>query len=131
RGGRPRDRVAARALGHAAAHDADGFLAGELTRRELLSYPPYGNLIRIVCSAPEPGPEALAAKALREQIDAPGATVLGPAPLFRLKGRERSQIVVKGRDRAEAIAAVRIAVESVAGERAFAGASYAVDVDPQ
>src|ERR671936_2053497 len=51
----------ARALRHAAAHDSEGFLAGELERRRALSYPPFGNLIRIVCTSPEPGPDSTAA----------------------------------------------------------------------
>ena len=41
----------ARALRHAAAHDSSGFLAGELPRREAFAYPPYGHLIRVVCSS--------------------------------------------------------------------------------
>ena len=42
--------------------------------------------------------------------------MLGPAPLFRLKGRERAQLVVKASDRARAaVRAVREAVEAVAG----------------
>ena len=121
----------ARALAHAARHDVDGFMEGELARREALGYPPFGHLIRIGCSSAQAGPEAAAAEAIRERIDVPGATVLGPAPLFRLKGRERSQLVVKGRERAGAIAGVRRAVESVTGDRAHRGVSYAVDVDPQ
>ena len=51
----------ARALRHAACHDADGFLAGELERRRALAYPPFGHLIRVVCSALEAGPETAAA----------------------------------------------------------------------
>jgi primosomal protein N' (replication factor Y) len=119
------------ALRHAAEHDADGFLADELGRREALSYPPYGSLIRVVCSAEDADASERAAAAVLNGVDAAGVPVLGPAPLFRLKGRERSQLVVKARDRAAAIAAVRAAVELVAGDRAHAGVSYAVDVDPQ
>jgi primosomal protein N' (replication factor Y) len=121
----------ARALRHAAAHDADGFLAGELERRRVLSYPPFGHLIRIVCLSPEPGPEVAAAAALRDLIDVPGATMLGPAPLFRLQGRERSQLVVKASDRAAAVRAVRRAVETVASAREHKGVALSVDVDPQ
>jgi primosomal protein N' (replication factor Y) len=123
----------ARALRYAAAHDAEGFLTGELQRRELLRYPPFGHLIRVVCSAPELGPEARAAAAVAERLDLPGATILGPAPLFRLKGRERSQLLVKARegDRAAAVRAVRHAVEAVSSDRAHRDASYSVDVDPQ
>ena len=121
----------ARALRQAAAHDAQGFLAGELARRKLLSYPPFGHLIRVVCSALEPGPDERAAEVVRERIAATGVSVLGPAPLFRRQGRHRSQLVVKSRDRGPAIASVRAAVEAAAADRSLRGASFAVDVDPQ
>jgi primosomal protein N' (replication factor Y) len=123
----------ARALRHAAGHDAEGFLAGELQRRELLRYPPYASLIRVVCSAREPGPEAGAAAAIASRVDLPGVSVLGPAPLFRLKGRERAQLIVKAPvdERAAAVRAVRRAVEAVSADKAHRGASYSVDVDPQ
>src|SRR6202012_3527220 len=49
-----------RSLRDAAAHDSDGFLAGELERRRALSYPPYSHLVRVVCSAVE-GEQALRA----------------------------------------------------------------------
>jgi primosomal protein N' (replication factor Y) len=122
---------AARALRHAAGHDAEGFLAGELERRRALSYPPFGHVIRIVCLSPEAGPEARAAAALREMIDLPDAMVLGPAPLFRLQGRERSQLVVKAKDRAAAVRAVRTGVERLASAREHKGVALSVDVDPQ
>ena len=94
---RPRSR-------HAARHDTEGFLAGELARREALRYPPFSTLIRIVCSSAEPGAAAAAAGAVRER---PEIAALGPAPLFRLRGRERSQVVVKAAESGEqAIAAV-------------------------
>jgi primosomal protein N' (replication factor Y) len=129
--------VDARALRFAARHDAEGFLAGELARRELLGYPPYAQLVRVVCQSPEPGPEAVAAAELRERIAAaaPEARLLGPAPLFRLKGRDRAQLLVKappdGVPRATAVRAVRHAVEAVAGDRRHRGVSFSVDVDPQ
>jgi primosomal protein N' (replication factor Y) len=122
---------AARALRHAAEHDAEGFLAGELARREALSYPPYGHLIRVVCSAAAPGPETAAAEALRGRVAAAGVPVLGPAPLFRRQGRHRAQLVVRAAERGAAIEAVREAVEAVAGDRGHADASFSVDVDPQ
>src|SRR5213076_2168845 len=121
----------ARALRHAAAHDSEGFLAGELERRRLLRYPPFGHLIRLVCACEEQGPEADAAEAVRAAIDLDDAAVLGPAPLFRLKGRERSQLVVKGVDRAASVAAVRAAVEGVVAEHGRRGVNFSVDVDPQ
>ena len=121
----------ARALRHAAAHDSEGFLAGELPRREAFAYPPYGHLIRVVCSATEAGPEQAAAEAIRTRVADAGVPVLGPAPLFRRQGRLRSQLVVRSRERLPAIAAVREAVEAVAADRAHARVAFAVDVDPQ
>jgi primosomal protein N' (replication factor Y) len=121
----------ARALRHAALHDADGFLAGELPRREAFAYPPYGHLIRVVCSATEAGPEQAAAEAVGALVAAAGVPVLGPAPLFRRQARLRAQLVVRAAEREPAIAAVRDAVEAVSADRAHAAVAFAVDVDPQ
>ena len=121
---------AARALGYAARHDSHGFLEGELARRKLLAYPPYGHLIRVVCSSAESGPETAAADALRRRIERASVPVMGPAPLFRRQGRHRAQLVVRAHERAAAIAAVREAVEAVADERRHGQVSFAVDVDP-
>jgi primosomal protein N' (replication factor Y) len=121
----------ARALCHAAGHDASGFLADELPRREAFAYPPYGHLIRVVCSSTGSGPEHEAATAVRELIESAGVPVLGPAPLFRRQARHRAQLVVRSRERASAIVAVRAAVEAVAADRRHGAAAFAVDVDPQ
>ena len=123
---------AAASIMAAARHDADGFLDGELARRAALRYPPFSHLIRIVCSAPDPHAVLDAATAVRAALgDIRGATVLGPAPLFRLRGRERAQLVVKGAHRAVAVRAAGAAVSAVAGERARRGVAFSVDVDPQ
>jgi primosomal protein N' (replication factor Y) (superfamily II helicase) len=112
----------------AARHDADTFTAEELRRREALAYPPFATLIRIVASSDRPGAALAAATAIHAGLG-PGA--LGPAPLFRLRGRERSQVVVKALERREGIAEVRAAIGAVAADRAHRGASLSVDVDPQ
>jgi primosomal protein N' (replication factor Y) len=123
------------AIGLAARHDADGFLAAELARREALRYPPFADLIRVVCSSDaEAAPIAAfeAASAVRARLGSlPPGSVLGPAPLFRLRGRERSQMVVKSSDRAEAVRRVGEAVAAVAADRSHRDASFSVDVDPQ
>jgi primosomal protein N' (replication factor Y) len=116
------------AIRFAARHDSDGFLAGELARREALRYPPFSTLIRVVCAGEEPGAALAAAGAVREGL---GPDALGPAPLFRLRGRERAQVVVKAADRARAVQAVGAAVDAVARDRAHRGVSLSVDVDPQ
>ncbi|MGP0102224.1 MAG: primosomal protein N' [Solirubrobacteraceae bacterium] len=137
----------ARSIVHAAAHDSDGFIAGELERRRALCYPPFSHLIRIVCSAEVSEKARAAAVAVRESLTEQftGATtsagqgspvgeepaVLGPATLFRLRGRERSVVMVKAPERRPAVRAVGEAVQEVAGTRAHAGVNFSVDVDPQ
>ena len=116
----------------AARHDARGFVVGELERRRALDYPPFADLIRIVCSAAAAGaPRAAAGEIADAVTGAPGATVLGPAPLFRLRNRHRSQVVVKAHDRAAAVARVRDAVDRAANRREHRDVAFSVDVDPQ
>jgi primosomal protein N' (replication factor Y) len=121
----------ARAIALAARHDADAFLGEELERRAALRYPPFSTLIRIVCSSIAPAPAHEAATAVRAALAGARIPALGPAPLFRLRGRERSQVVVKAADRAAAVAGVRAAVDRLAGDRAHREAAFSVDVDPQ
>jgi primosomal protein N' (replication factor Y) len=137
----------ARAIVHAAAHDSDGFIAGELERRRALSYPPFSHLIRVVCSAEVAEKARAAAVAVRQSfteqfsdaaisagsgsLAGAGPAVLGPATLFRLRGRERSVVMVKAHERRPAVQAVGEAVQLVAGTRAHAGVNFSVDVDPQ
>jgi primosomal protein N' (replication factor Y) len=122
----------ARSIALAARHDADAFVASELEWRRVLRYPPFSTLVRIVCSSEPGGAAQAAAAAVRARLDGGAAgAALGPAPLFRLRGRERSQVVVKASDRGAAVAAIDAAVQAVAGERAARGVSFSVDVDPQ
>jgi primosomal protein N' (replication factor Y) len=121
----------ARSITFASHHDSDGFLSDELGRRRALGYPPFSSLIRVLCSAAHDGDARAAATALRRRIAAPGAVVLGPAPLFRLRGRARSQLVIKAGDRAAAIQAVGAAIDELSTRAAKRGVSLSVDVDPQ
>jgi primosomal protein N' (replication factor Y) len=121
----------ARSIQLAARHDTDTFLAGELQRRQALRYPPFASLIRIVCSAVEATDALELSAELSRRIAAPGASVLGPAPLFALRGRARSQLVIKASDRAAAIGSVGAAVDGVARAASRRGVSVSVDVDPQ
>ncbi len=124
----------ARAIVRAAAHDSDAFLAGELERRRALGYPPYSSLVRIVCASERGQAARAAALRLREQLaGAAKASVLGPAPLFRLRGRERQVLVLKiapdARERV--VRGVGEAVARVATEREYRSVAVSVDVDPQ
>jgi primosomal protein N' (replication factor Y) len=127
---------AARPIVLAARHDSDTFVRGELRRRKALGYPPFTTLIRIVCAAVERDAAHDAATVLRERIVATQEqsrqlAVLGPAPLFMLRGKSRYQMVVKSPDRAAAVAAVRAAVDAISGLRAHREVALSVDVDPQ
>ncbi len=122
------------AIVHAANHDAAGFVAGELERRRELGYPPFAHVIRIELGAVD-GPRLQAsAQSLREALDRAlpeGARALGPAPRFRLRGRERRQILIKARDRAAAVAVVRETVHAEARAKRLREIRVSVDVDAQ
>jgi primosomal protein N' (replication factor Y) len=125
----------ARSLLCAAAHDSDGFLAGELLRRRALSYPPFSHLVRVICSAVEGERALAAAQALARALALARASgqiaLLGPASLFRLRGRERQALVIKSAERAVAVRAIDAAVRVAAADRRHSGVSFSVDVDPQ
>ena len=129
---------AARPIALAARHDSETFVRGELRRRKALGYPPFATLIRVICAAIEADDAYNAAAVLRDRISATAAeyepgqiAVLGPAPLFLLRGKSRFQLVVKAADRTAAVAAVRDAVDAVSGDRAHREVALSVDVDPQ
>lgn len=118
----------ARAIRYAARHDVAGFLAEEIERRRELGYPPFRHLVRIVAS----GAEADAPTRLLTELKAGlGEDLLGPAPLLRLRGRHRAQLVAKTEQprRIAARAATLLAEASVAMRKA--GVTAVVDVDPQ
>jgi primosomal protein N' (replication factor Y) len=118
-----------RAVEHAARHDVAGFLAGELERRRALGYPPFRHLVRILVSGPEAADPTRSLEELKAGL--PEFELLGPAPLLRLRGRHRAQLVGKT-DRPRALAsraAALLAAAAPAMRRA--GLAAVVDVDPQ
>jgi len=122
------------AIRHAAAHDAEGFLAEELERRRALGYPPFSHLVRLELTASEPGRVEAAGQLARDGIaDAlpEEVSLLGPAPRFRVRGRHRCHLLLKAPDREPAVAAVRAVVDDLAGSRDLRGVALSVDVDPQ
>ncbi len=117
----------------AAEHAVEAFLEGELQRRERLGYPPFRHLVRVELAAAAPGAAMEALSALRAAAAPalPGDEILGPAPLFRVRGRERAQLIVKTLrpSRAGSLLAELVARQGRALRRA--DASAVVDVDPQ
>jgi primosomal protein N' (replication factor Y) len=91
----------------ATQHDFESFARTELRLRQELGYPPFGRLARIVvegaAAAVERRAAALAQRliAAADRIDAARRPqILGPAPapLERLRGRDRSQLLIKAND---------------------------------
>ena len=119
----------ARPLAFAARHDVAGFLAEELERRRVLGYPPFRHLVSILAAGSDAGgPERLlreVSAGLRE------AELLGPAPLLRLRGRHRSQLLAKtDAPRQLAKRAARL-LEAAQPAMRRVGVTAVVDVDPQ
>jgi primosomal protein N' (replication factor Y) (superfamily II helicase) len=118
-----------RAIELAARHDVTRFLAGELERRRELGYPPFRHLVRIVVAGPEPDAPLQALAELKAGLQ--GDDILGPAPLLRLRGKFRAQLVAKT-DHPRMIAAQASRLLSAAAPAMRrAGLTAVVDVDPQ
>ena len=120
----------ARPLALAVRHDVPRFLADELERRRELGYPPYRHLVRLLVTAPSEREALRLLEEVRAGLDGTG-DLLGPAPLFRLRGKHRAQLVAKTDEprRLAARAAQLLAAAAPAMRRA--GLTAVVDVDPQ
>ena len=119
----------ARPIVHAARHDVERFLAEELDRRRALGYPPYGHLVRILVTGPSPEPVQRVLEELKAGLGE--AELLGPAPLLRLRGRHRAQLVAKtDHPRRIASKAARLLAAAAPNMRR-ARLTVVVDVDPQ
>ena len=119
---------------HAARHDSTGFLAEELGRRRALRYPPFSHLIEIALGGVEEARVESSAETMRELVAerlSADDELLGPAPLFRLRGRHRRRLMIKSERRHETVTAVREAVATAVRDRALRELAISVDVDPQ
>jgi primosomal protein N' (replication factor Y) len=122
----------------ATQHDYAAFARAELRSRSELGYPPFGRLVRVVVEGGQAEAQRCAAT-LAERIaqvaggmpEAGRPQVLGPAPapLERLRGRYRVQLLVKAADH-RTIARL---LDGAALDRAARGGAalrLVVDVDP-
>ncbi|MFH1877545.1 MAG: primosomal protein N' [Candidatus Omnitrophota bacterium] len=119
------------AISMAARHDFHAFFEREIETRKELLFPPFIHFIKItVRSRRETDAENSAEKLagiLRKKI--PDIDMLGPAPapVFRMRGYYRWNILVKAKDRVEMSGKLRAAMK---GFRKPSATLLAVDVDP-
>lgn len=115
----------------AAAHDVDRFAAEELRYRAAFRYPPYQRLALIRLESEREAAAWRAAEAIAVSVEPPpdGARVVGPAaaPLARLRGRFRVQILIFAATRA----ALRAALDRATTVSVQRSVRRVVDVDPQ
>jgi primosomal protein N' (replication factor Y) len=118
-------------------HGYERFYAEELEHRRALGYPPFGRLIRVLITGPDESDTRSASRELARLVEAiaadgsePELEVLGPAPapLARLRGRYRYQLLVKGPPGPVLRGAAETLVKATAGLASPLQAS--VDVNP-
>jgi primosomal protein N' (replication factor Y) len=124
------------ALRHACAQDYDAFFDEEINYRRNLSYPPFVALASLLVHGDDFERVQATATVVRDALDRSnterGCRVLGPAPapLARLRGEHRIQILLKSRNRPR----LRTLIEMALGEAAqIPGCdlgSVNVEIDP-
>jgi len=123
------------ALRHACAQDYAGFYDEEIRYRQNHSYPPFVALASLLVHGPDLKRIRATALALRKELDLAnkdrGCRILGPAPapLSRLKGEHRIQLLVKSRSRRQLRKVIDAAVSTVAG-RGHNPRTINVEIDP-
>ncbi|HXG92099.1 MAG TPA: primosomal protein N' [Blastocatellia bacterium] len=115
--------------------DYDGFYQREISFRRSMHYPPFSALINI-CVHDKEFDRANSistdlARELRQQASDSSLRVLGPAPapLARIKGEHRFQILIKARSRTRAREALDVAMDRVIS-LGYNPRSISIEVDP-
>jgi primosomal protein N' (replication factor Y) len=121
------------AIQHALRHDYEGFYESEIQFRKTFHYPPVTSMIAILFRGEHLADVDRAAlecgRKLEEALKPiPGTRIQGPAPapMARIKGVYRYQILLRSPHRT----ALRKAVEAVMIGKKWKGVEVAVDVDP-
>ena len=128
----------------AARHDFAGFAAQEQRYRKQLGYPPFTRLINVRFEGRDGQQVEATAALFLQQVEhtrqseefasagAAGLQILGPAPapIERIKGRERWQLLVKGPDRPLLHALIGKAYDAFIQARPSRTVRTIIDVDP-
>src|SRR5688572_4759860 len=123
------------ALRHACAQDYEGFYNEEVQYRQNHSYPPFVALASLLVHGPDLGRVRGDSLELRKQLDAANeqrkCRILGPAPapLARLKGEHRFQLLLKSRSRRHLREVADAALKSVS-ESSVNLRSVNLEIDP-
>ena len=123
------------ALRHACAQDYAGFYDEEIRYRQNHSYPPFVALASLLVHGSDLNPTRVTALELRKELDQANkeraCRVLGPAPapLARLKGEHRIQLLVKSRSRRRLRQLIDTAVAAVTA-RGHSARSINIEIDP-
>ena len=123
------------ALRHASAQDYAGFYAEEIRHRENHTYPPFVALASLLVHGADLERVRSEAVELRKELDLANidraARILGPAPapLGRLKGEYRVQLIIKCRNRRELRRIIDAALKALS-ERKINLRSINVEIDP-
>jgi primosomal protein N' (replication factor Y) len=123
------------ALRHSCAQDYLGFYNEEIRHRQNHSYPPFLSLASLLVHGPEVKRVRQEAIEFRRELDLANkgrsCRVLGPAPapLSRLKGEYRIQLLVKSRSRRQLRNVIDTARDALA-RRGFSLRSINLEIDP-
>jgi primosomal protein N' (replication factor Y) len=120
---------------HSTTHDYEGFYHEELAYRTQLGYPPIGRIIKLEIKSPDESLAAEAAKTAKDRIRylmrGKETVLLGPAPapISRVRGQYRYQLLLLSPRRAE-IRALAVEGRNVIEEKYGRRCRVIVDVDP-
>jgi primosomal protein N' (replication factor Y) len=121
------------AIQHVLRHDYDGFFASEIEFRKKFRYPPVAGMIAILIRGEELSRVEKAALTIGKRLEERVRTIAdarvqgpAPAPLARIKGVFRYQVLVRSAERAK----LRRAVDGALEASFPPGVDVIVDVDP-
>jgi len=123
------------ALRYACAQDYDGFYEEEIKHRSNLNFPPFVSLAALLVHDQNLASAQTLAVELRRSLDQANADrtcrILGPAPapLARLRGEHRVQILLKSTNRQHLRHTIDLGVEDAA-KRGLSLHSVNIEIDP-
>jgi primosomal protein N' (replication factor Y) len=120
----------------AKSHDYEGFYKREMKFRRQLLYPPFSHLVLLTIAGPKQDAVESSARSVSEVADRVSQgkeiEVLGPAPapLLRIRGKYRWQVILKGKKVTCLHQALASLLEELEDRHRVRGVKVIVDVDP-